>query len=215
MPLGFGVSTETARSVVKNFKKQRRFYNSPEETQIRFGGKVSDKSEINISNKDQLFRTDILDGFIWTSKSPKQIIVFDIVDKKREVIPYTPEKNNHLTDYLTVIVGNYMVYAYKEKHNDLYNFTLSLRVGDSWVISTENIKEKIIKQFNEDVFIDWKKYLKETTPLGKSCIEIARGLTDRVIASPIKCDSSRRFCKRVGLLVSGNEAFLVPNKFKY
>ena len=113
MPLSFGVSTETARSVVKNFKKQRRFYNSPEETQIRFGGKVSDKSEINISNKDQLFRTDILDGFIWTSKSPKQILVFDIVDKKREVIPYTPEKNNHLTDYLTVIVGNYMVYAYK------------------------------------------------------------------------------------------------------
>ena len=108
-----------------------------------------------------------------------------------------------------------MVYAYKEKHNDLYNFTLSLRIDDSWVISTENIKEKIIKQFNEDVFIDWKKYLKETTPLGKSCIEIARGLKDRVIASPIKCDSSRRFCKRVGLLVSGNEAFLVPNKFKY
>ena len=215
MSIGFGVSTETARSVVKNFKKQRRFYNSPEETQIRVGGKVSDKSEINIANKNQLFRTDILDGFIWTSKSPKQSVVFDLVDQKREVISYTPKRNNHLTDYLTVIVGNYMVYAYKEKHNDLYNFTLSLRVGDSWVFSAENIKEKIIEQFNEDVYIDWKKYQKETTPLGKSCIELARGLTDRVIASPITCDSSRRFCKRVGLFVSGNEAFLVPNKFKY
>ena len=92
MPLGFGVSIETARSIVKNFKKQRRFYNSPEETQISFRGKVSDKSEINISNKDQLFRTDILDGFIWTSKSPKQILVFDIVDKKEKLFHIPPRK---------------------------------------------------------------------------------------------------------------------------
>ena len=57
MPVGFGVSTETARSVVKNFKKQRRFYNSPEETVIRIGDKVSDKSEILIANKKQLFES--------------------------------------------------------------------------------------------------------------------------------------------------------------
>ena len=48
MPAGYEVSTETTPSVVKNFKKQRRFYSTPEETLIRVGDKVSDKSAIYI-----------------------------------------------------------------------------------------------------------------------------------------------------------------------
>ena len=47
MLVGFVVFTETARPVVKNFKK-RRFYNAPEKTLIRVGDKVFDKSEIYI-----------------------------------------------------------------------------------------------------------------------------------------------------------------------
>ena len=78
MPAGFGVSTETARSVVKNFKKQRRFYNAPEDTVIRIGDKVSDKSEINISNKKQLFES-VNGGTIWTSKVPNKVSIFDVV----------------------------------------------------------------------------------------------------------------------------------------
>ena len=214
MPAGFGVSTETARSVVKNFKKQRRFYNAPEDTVIRIGDKVSDKSEINISNKKQLFES-VNGGTIWTSKVPNKVSIFDFSNQKREVIPFTPKKRKHLTEYLKVRVGNYQVYAYKEKHNDLYNFTLMVQVGDSWVFDAKNIKQTIIEQFNEDVYIDWKKYLKETASYAECCVELARSLTDRVIASPITCDSSRRFCKRVGLLVSGDEAFLLPKKYKY
>ena len=48
MPVGYEVSTETTPSVVKNFKKQSRFYSTPEETLIRVGDKVSDKSAIYI-----------------------------------------------------------------------------------------------------------------------------------------------------------------------
>ena len=53
MSVGFGVSTETARSVVKNFKKQRKNIPIKGETFIRLpNGKVTSKSQVQIPVKD-------------------------------------------------------------------------------------------------------------------------------------------------------------------
>ena len=216
MPVGFGVATETARSVVKNFKRQRKNFNSSEETLIRIGDKLSSKSDISIANKEQLFQesTQLL---TWrSSNSRNKALLMDLSNPfKRELIDYTPQQSAYRTDYLDVRCGIYRILACKENHNNLYNFSFCIRVGKSYVYSAENIKAHIIEQFNEDVYIDWKKHLKETYYQAELCVQSARLITKRVIASPISSKSSRRFCKRSGLFVSNDEAFLLPMKYQY
>ena len=78
MPVGFGVSTETARSVVKNFKRQRKNYILPEETVIRLSdGTISTKSQIRIDSKEDLLEPPMNVGIAWTSKEPNSALTLD------------------------------------------------------------------------------------------------------------------------------------------
>ena len=220
MPVGFGVSTETARSVVKNFKRQRKNYNLPEETLIRRqDGAVTTKSLIRINSKEDLLALPVDGGFAWTSTQPNQELSIDLrggkpiykgIDVKGERMSYEGR-----TELLDVRIGNYRLNAYKEHHNNLCNFTFSVLVGNSYVFDAKNIREHIIQEFNEDVYNTWKKILNKTIIHAKVCVGLARTLSPKVIASPITDESSRRLCKRSGLFVSSDEAFLIPPKYEY
>jgi len=219
MPVGFGVSTETARSVVKNFKKQRKRWNVAEDTMIRLpDGTVTTKSNIKIDSKEQLLESSMNGAFVWSREQPNDALVIDLTsgEVSQEVLPhgfkYAYEDR---TDHLEVRCGRYRLTVYKEHYNNIYNFTFSVLVGKSYVFDASNIKQHIIEQFNEDVYNEWKKKLRESTVHAKLCIELARIHTNKIIASAITCESSRRFCKRSGLFVSNDKAFLLPKKYKY
>ena len=97
MPAGFGVSTETARSVVKNFKKHRKYIPIKGGTFIRLpNGKVTSKSQVPIPDKKSLFSVNG-NGQIWTKDDPNQTLLFKVGQEtenvERKIVPFTPSKN--------------------------------------------------------------------------------------------------------------------------
>ena len=116
MLVGFGVSTETARSVVKNFRKQRKSFNAPEKTLIRRSyGTLSTKSEIRIDSKEDLLEPPMNIGFARTSKQTKDALVIDFTGGKynQKIVDWDGSrlKEEGRTEYLDVRVGNYRLNA--------------------------------------------------------------------------------------------------------
>ncbi len=223
MPVGFGVSTETARSVVKNFKKQRKKIPIKGETLIRLpNGKVTSKSQVQIPDKETLLSISY-EGQIWTKNDPYKKTWFKLdpndpmngEKSEFEFVEYTPKKRLHRERLLLVGVGNYMLEAYKERDNGNYNFSLCVLVGKEFTWHAEGLKENIIEKFGEDTYREWKEVVKKTRWQAQMCVDLARRLTDRIIGSQVCFESSRRFCKQVGLFVSEDEAFLIPKKYQY
>ena len=219
MPVGFGVSTETARSVVKNFKKQRKYTPIKGGTFIRLpNGELSNKSHIQIPDIESLFYVHG-NGQMWTKDDPNQKLIFKVGQEtenvERKIVPFTPSKNPYKERLLLVAVGNYLIEAYKERENGRYNFSLGILVGDSCTWHAEGLKENIIERFGEDAYQEWKELVRETRWQAKMCVALARMLTNKIIGSEVCFESSRRFCKQVGLFVSEDEAFLIPEKYQY
>ena len=134
---------------------------------------------------------------------------------ERKIVPFTPSKNPYKERLLLVAVGNYLIEAYKERENGRYNFSLGILVGDSCTWHAEGLKENIIERFGEDAYQEWKEIVRETRWQAKMCVALARMLTNKIIGSEVCFESSRRFCKQVGLFVSEDEAFLIPEKYQY
>ncbi len=219
MPVGFGVSTETARSVVKNFKKHRKYAPMKGETMILLpNGKKTTKSQVQIPDKETLLSVNGT-GQIWTKDDPNQKILFKMNLEngkvERKTIPFTRKKNPFKESILLVIFGNYLVEAYKEFESEMYNFHVSICVGDSFTWHAEGIKQNIIEKFDEDTYREWKEVVRKTRWQAKMCVDLARGLTNKIIASEVCFESSKRFCKQIGLFLSGHEAFLLPEKYQY
>ena len=111
MPVGFGVSKETARSVAKNFKKQRKYTPIKGGTFIRLPiGELSNKSHIQIPDIESLFYVHG-NGQMWTKDDPNQKLLFKMDQNGKtvesKIVPFTPSKNPYKERLLFVAVGNF------------------------------------------------------------------------------------------------------------
>ena len=106
--------------------------------------------------------------------------------------------------------GFWKLRVIKSSVNDLVDFTISVLVGNKWRFYPAAIKRLIVSQHGSRTYDQWRE-----TVLGDldSLRDMINSLDLREYAYSVTCcDSSKRLCKRVGLEVQHDLAFLLPRK---
>jgi hypothetical protein len=96
--------------------------------------------------------------------------------------------------------------------NDLTDFTISVLVGNKWRFYPAAIKREIVEHHGLEVYRQWRDTVLDDLD---SLRQLITSVDFNGYAYSVTCcDSSERLCKRVGLEVQRNIAFLFPGQTK-
>jgi len=94
--------------------------------------------------------------------------------------------------------------------NDVRDFTISVLVGNKWRYYPASIKRHIVQDHGLEVYRQWRDTVLEDLDSLRQLIASVQ--FNGYVYSVTCCDSSERLCKRVGLEVQRNIAFLFPGQ---
>ena len=197
MSTGFGVSTTTQKSYIKNHLKQNKLHSSYKEIkslQSKWLNDYSAKKYKKISIEELLFpekkeyEHSHNPKIQWSSKTHEGI---KILDKFYKGIW-------HLTT--------------KIQADGSYDFTIGVWFHGVYCFQPDAIEHLCIKNYGKDVYTKWKAMVKENIDDLKFLVERARETINYTCASITCCRRSALLCKEVGITVQGDIAYLFPSR---
>ncbi len=199
MSIGFGVSTTTQKSYIKNFLKQSKSlgcYNRVKDLQSTWLDCYSSKEYDKVSIEELLFPEKKeyshthMPKVKWNNKTHKGIKVVDRFNKGIW----------HLDTQIQA--------------DGSYDFTVSVLYGGVYCFQPDAIEHLCIRNYGKDIYKKWKAMVKENIDDLKFLIEKARETINYTCPSVTCCRRSALLCKEVGITVKGDIAFLFPSKVR-
>ena len=224
MPLGFDPTEQSAESAAKNFIRVRKKKYGQQCFSPAHKKSLKDSylhQQINYESFGDLFNKnnsaslggESSDISIWDRNEPNILLVYRPSEMK-----FFRIKGYTSTNFMKsnqVWVGQYGKFSLSvKKVSKEYDFTFSVW-ADSWLFHPEVIKQIIVNRYDLEVYKEWKKQLLEDITSAQKLVTYCRRRFNKIISSVTCSDSSARFCKKAGLYVKNDIAFLFPEKFNY
>lgn len=195
--VGFGSKTESCSQYMKNFLQQN----------IRFDpAQVLEKRTAWLSQysaKEHSYSlTDLL-----------QCEHKDLAIDESPVISWTNKPNMHIVPVIQGFNGFWHIHITWNTLRKIYEFTLCVSAGDGYRFQPEAIKHGISNKYGDMIYATWRSMILDDLPSLKRLVECFRERIDFVAPSITCSDSSARLCRRVGIPVRNDVAFLFPSNY--
>ncbi len=193
MAVGFGKTTETTDKYIKNFLKQQRY--DPYAQQ-------SDWYNYYSRRKHSYSLSDLL--------TPNWHAVEVDIDPEFECV------NPSHTRIKVRVMGNCGSWSLAVSWDTQFKFwdlTINVWVGDCYRFHPDVIVEDITRKYGSVVYKQWQAMVMEDLDSLKTLVNEVRDQIDFVAPSIVCCERSARLCRRVGIPVKGQFAFLFPSSY--
>ena len=195
--IGFGFKTESFSQYMKNFLKQNKRF-GPEQVAKQQTEWFRDYSSFNYSYSLQ----DLL-----------QCEHKDLLIDESPVIHWTQKSHMHLQPLIEGKNGFWRISVVKDtRHND-FDFTISVLSGEIYRFQPEAIKRNITSKYGTMIYETWRSMILDDLPSLERLVECIRERITFVAPSIACSDSSARLCRRVGIPVRNDVAFLFPSGY--
>jgi len=196
-PIGFGSKTESCSQYMNNFLRQHKRI-CPEQIAQQQIEWLRDYSSRNYSYSLQ----DLL-----------QCEHHDLVINESPVNNWMRKSHIHLKPIIEGRNGFWQICVFRDtKHND-FDFTISVSASGGYRFHPEAIKRDITSKYGSMIYETWRSMILDDLP---SLVRLVECIRERItfVAPSISCsESSARLCRRAGIPVSNNVAFLFPSGY--
>lgn len=195
MPVGFGNTTESADQYISNFLKQKA-------KRCDVIGQQEDWYN-DYSSRDH-------------SYSISDLLKPDYHEKEIEINPeseYARDSHKHLQMKVLAINGLWMMQVSFDRKQKFWDLTINVNAGNIFRFHPDVIEEDITRQYGRVVYKQWQAIVMEDLDSLKTLVKEVRDRIDFVAPSIVCCDRSARLCRRVGIPVKGQFAFLFPSSY--
>ncbi len=196
-PVGFGSTTESCSQYMKNFLKQHKRI-CPEQIAQQQIEWFRDYSSRNYSYSLQ----DLL-----------QCEHHDLVLDEFSDFYWVQKSHTHLKPLITGINGFWQILVSRDTELNDFDFTISVSAGGVYRFHPEAIKRDITSKYGSMVYETWRSMILDDLPSLERLVECIRERITFVAPSIACSDSSARLCRRVGIPVRNDVAFLFPSGY--
>jgi hypothetical protein len=194
---GFGASQETIEKHMKDLLKRNQ--------QFDFAGILLKQQEwlsTYRSKKYEYSLQDLLqcehrDLRVNTSQSP---MAFGI-------------QHYYLKHIVSASYGFWNITVNKDIDSRVPDFTIGVNVGGASRFHPVAIRECISRKYGVMTYYQWKAMVLDDLQSLKRLVEVVRERINIIAPSIVCCPSAKRLCKRVGIPVERDVAFLFPSNF--
>jgi len=195
MPVGFGKTTETSDQYIKNFLKQNQTRFDPYSQQEDWYKEYS-------SRKYSYSISDLLE--------PEYKRLSVEIDPEWE---WARDSHKHLIVKVAGANGLWGIDVIRNPRLRFWDVTITVDAGEGKRFHPDVIEEDITKKYGKVVYKQWQSMVMDDLDSLKVLVKEVRDRIDFVAPSIVCCDRSARLCRRVGIPVKGQFAFLFPSSF--
>jgi len=195
MPVGFGNTTQTTDQYIKNFLKHELKKLDPKQYQDFLYADYSDRLyEYSIE--------DLLAGE-W-----KELDI-DVNCSGYKMA----DSHKHLRPTINAFLGYWCLSVVRNLQDKNWDMTVNVWAGDRYNFHPDVIEEDITRKYGRVVYKAWQTMVMEDLDSLKTLVKEVRDRIDFVAPSIVCCNRSARLCRRVGIPVKGQFAFLFPSSY--
>ena len=195
MAVGFGNTTETSDQFIKNFLKQTQIRSDPRAQQEYWYRDYS-------SRKYQYSLSDLLEPQyhdLWVEMDPK----IECVNPSRK----------HLKMRANGVCGLWNLQVSWDSQYKFWDITICVTAGQAYRFHPDAIQEDITRKYGNVVYKQWQAMVMDDLDSLQTLVNEVRDRIDFVAPSVVCCERSARLCRRVGIPVKGQFAFLFPSSY--
>ena len=195
MAVGFGHTTETADQYIKNFLKQNQARFDPYAQQEDWYDDYSRRKH---------------------SYSLSELLAPEYKELEIELDPYIDWCNpshKHLKVRVGAYKGLWNLQVVWDPKFKLWDLTISVKAGDCNRFHPDVIEEDITLKYGSVVYKQWQAMVMDDLDSLQTLVNEVRDRIDFVAPSIVCCERSARLCRRVGIPVKGQFAFLFPSSY--
>jgi hypothetical protein len=135
-----------------------------------------------------------------------------------EVTEYPPvtwvrQSHMHLKTIVSGSNGFWNMSIVKDPRNEKYDFTISVMSGNMYRFHPDVIKNDITAKYGALVYSTWREMVMDDLHCLARLVEAVRERISFVAQSLVCCPSSARLCRKAGIRVSNDFAFLFPANY--
>jgi len=195
--VGFGSKTESCSQYINNFIQQTRLANPEhiswqQEAWLRAHPRV----DLNCSLQD-LLQCEHSD--LTYTKTPNGEIPF--------------EYQKYVPGYSSFTNGFWNISCQKNLLVNRHEFTIEVNCGGRFYFHPKVIKDGITKKYGNMIHEAWRSMILDDLPRLERLVEFVRSKITFVAPSVVCSESSARLCRRVGIPVRNDVAFLFPSGY--
>ena len=196
-PVGFGSTTESCSQYMKNFLKQNK----------RFGPEQVAKQQT------EWFRDYSSRNYSYSLQDLLQCEHHDLVIDEFSDIYWAQKSHTHLKPLIAGINGFWQILVSRDTELNDFDFTINVSAGGVYRFHPEAIKRDITSKYGSMVYETWRSMILDDLPSLERLVECIRERITFVAPSITCSDSSARLCRRVGIPVRNDVAFLFPSGY--
>ena len=195
MAVGFGNTTETSDQFIKNFLKQTQIRSDPRAQQEYWYRDYS-------SRKYQYSLSDLLEPQyhdLWVEIDPK--------------VKCANPSRKHLKTRVIGVCGLWNLQVSWDSQYKFWDITICVTAGQAYRFHPDAIQEDITRKYGNVVYKQWQAMVMDDLDSLQTIVNEVRDRIDFVAPSVVCCERSARLCRRVGIPVKGQFAFLFPSSY--
>ena len=194
MALGFGSTTQTCDQYIQNYLKQNKNRTDPRRQQEEW---YNDYSSRNYSY------------------SLSDLLAPPHVDLLVEIDPVAKKAPSHAHLILRTLArcGYWALWVNWDSRNKYWDITIAVRSGNILRFHPDVIQEDITRKYGHVVYKQWQAMVMDDLDSLQTLVNEVRDRIDFVAPSVVCCERSARLCRRVGIPVKGQFAFLFPSSY--
>lgn len=119
----------------------------------------------------------------------------------------------HLKVRVLAEKGLWSIAVLWDTHLKLWDITILVCVGNCYRFHPDVIEEDITRKYGSVVYKQWQAMVMDDLDSLQTLVNEVRDRIDFVAPSVVCCERSARLCRRVGIPVKGQFAFLFPSSY--
>ena len=194
MAVGFGGTTQTCDQYIQNYLKQNKNRADPRRQQEEWYQDYSSRNH---------------------SYSLSDLLTPAHVDLLVEIDPVVKKAPSHAHLILRTLAhcGYWALWVNWDSRNKFWDITIAVRVGNILRFHPDVIQEDITRKYGHVVYKQWQAMVMDDLDSLQTLVNEVRDRIDFVAPSVVCCERSARLCRRVGIPVKGQFAFLFPSSY--
>jgi hypothetical protein len=195
MAIGFGKTTQTTEQYIKNFLKHELKKVDPKILQDLWYADYSDRI-YEYSIEDLLAKE-------WQELE---------VDENCSAFKME-DSHKHLRPTLHAQLGYWTLSVVRNLREKDWDMTVNVWSGDRYNFHPDVIEKDITRKYGSVVYKQWQAMVMDDLDSLQTLVNEVRNRIDFVAPSIVCCERSARLCRRVGIPVKGQFAFLFPSSY--
>ena len=195
MAVGFGQTTETSDKYIDNFLKQKT-------KRIDILGQQNDWYDDYSNREYEYLLSDLL-------KPERKELSIDLNPPN----DWARDSHKHLDLRVYSSNGLWNLNVIWDMAHKFWDMTISVQAGRVTRFHPDVIEEDITRKYGRVVYKQWQAMVMDDIDSLQTLVNEVRDRIDFVAPSIVCCERSARLCRRVGIPVKGQFAFLFPSSY--